>query len=67
MNDGDVAGLLRETMLVTLKLGGPVLALALVVGLGLQALCLFDMRRARSVPWAATCPHLPLEGPLQQT
>ncbi len=32
MNDGDVAGLLRETMLVTLKLGGPVLALALVVG-----------------------------------
>ncbi len=33
MNDADVAVLLREGMLVMLKLGGPLLLVALVVGL----------------------------------
>ncbi len=32
MNAGDVAAVLRLTMIVTLKLGGPILAVALVVG-----------------------------------
>jgi flagellar biosynthetic protein FliQ len=33
MQDADTAAILRETMLVVLKLGGPVLAVALAVGL----------------------------------
>ena len=33
MNDTDLAGLLRDAMLVMLKLGGPPLMVALVVGL----------------------------------
>lgn len=33
MNEGDVGQLFRETMLVVLKLGGPPLMVALVVGL----------------------------------
>lgn len=33
MQEGDVGALLREAMVVVLKLGGPPLALALVVGL----------------------------------
>lgn len=33
MNDADVAVLLREAMLVMLKLGGPLLIVALIVGL----------------------------------
>ncbi len=33
MTEGDVAQLLRETMFVVLKLGGPPLLMALVVGL----------------------------------
>ena len=33
MNDADVAVLLREGMLVMLKLGGPLLIVALIVGL----------------------------------
>jgi flagellar biosynthetic protein FliQ len=33
MNEGDVANVLRETMMVTLRLGGPILAVALVVGM----------------------------------
>lgn len=33
MNEGDIGFVLRETMIVTLKLGGPVLAVALVVGM----------------------------------
>jgi flagellar biosynthetic protein FliQ len=32
MQEADLAGLLRETMLVLLKLGGPVLAVGLVAG-----------------------------------
>ncbi len=38
MNEGDVAGVLRETVVVTLKLGGPVLAVALVVGVVMSIL-----------------------------
>ena len=33
MQEGDVGGLLRDAMLVVLKLGGPPLAMALAVGL----------------------------------
>ena len=33
MNDADIAVLLREGMLVMLKLGGPLLIVALIVGL----------------------------------
>ena len=33
MNEGDTAALLRECMVVVLKLGGPVLGVALIVGL----------------------------------
>jgi flagellar biosynthesis protein FliQ len=33
MNDADLAGLLRDAMMVMLKLGGPPLLVALVVGL----------------------------------
>jgi len=32
MNEGDVSAVMRETILVTLKLGGPVLLVALSVG-----------------------------------
>jgi flagellar biosynthesis protein FliQ len=33
MEAGDVAGVLRETLIVALKMGGPLLMVALVVGL----------------------------------
>jgi flagellar biosynthetic protein FliQ len=33
MNEGDTAALMHESMFVVLKLGGPVLCVALVVGL----------------------------------
>ncbi len=33
MQDGDVGGLLRDAMMVVLKLGGPPLGMALAVGL----------------------------------
>ena len=33
MNESDIAGLIREGMLVTLKLGGPLLIAGLVIGL----------------------------------
>ena len=33
MNEGDIAAVMRDGMLVMLKLGGPLLAVALVVGL----------------------------------
>lgn len=33
MNEGDTAALVRECMVVILKLGGPVLGVALVIGL----------------------------------
>lgn len=33
MQDADIAAILHETMLVTLKLGGPALTVALTVGL----------------------------------
>jgi flagellar biosynthetic protein FliQ len=38
MNDTDLAALLRDAMLVTLKLGGPPLLVALVVGLVISLL-----------------------------
>lgn len=36
MNEADLGELLRQTMLVTLKLGGPVLAIALLVGVAMS-------------------------------
>jgi flagellar biosynthetic protein FliQ len=33
MNDTDIAGVIRESMLVMLKLGGPLLLVALAIGL----------------------------------
>lgn len=33
MQDADIAAMLRDTMLIVLKLGGPVLTVALVTGL----------------------------------
>lgn len=38
MNEGDVGLLLRESMLVVLKLGGPVLLVALAAGLVMSVL-----------------------------
>lgn len=67
MNEGDVAGLLRETMLVTLKLGGPVLALALVVGVVMsliQAVTQINEQSLALVPKiAAICAMLFVAGP----
>lgn len=67
MNEGDVAGLLRETMLVTLKLGGPVLAVALVVGMVMslvQAVTQINEQTLSFVPkMIAICGCLMLAGP----
>jgi flagellar biosynthesis protein FliQ len=38
MNEGDVASIMRESMLVVLKLGGPPLAVGLMVGLAVSIL-----------------------------
>ncbi len=36
MNEGDVANVMRETIIVLLKLGGPVLIAALIVGVAMS-------------------------------
>lgn len=38
MNEADIANLIRESMLVLLKLGGPLLVIGLVVGLVISIL-----------------------------
>ena len=67
MNEGEVAGLLRETMLVTLKLGGPVLTLALVVGVVMsliQAVTQINEQSLALVPKiTAICAMLFVAGP----
>jgi flagellar biosynthetic protein FliQ len=67
VNEGDVAGLLRETMLVTMKLGGPMLAVALVIGVVMslvQAVTQINEQTLALVPKiAAICAMLFLAGP----
>ena len=71
MNEGDVASVMRETMLVTLKLGGPVLAVALVVGVVMslvQAVTQINEQTLAFVPKvAAICGALILAGPFMQS
>jgi len=67
MNEGDVGGVLRETMLVTLRLGGPVLLVALVVGMVMsivQAVTQISEPTLAFVPKVAgICAALVLAGP----
>ncbi len=67
MNDGDVAGVLRETMTVILRVGGPVLAVALAVGVVMsivQAVTQINEPTLAFVPKvAAICGALILAGP----
>jgi flagellar biosynthetic protein FliQ len=67
MNEGDVASVLRETLLVTLKLGGPVLAIALLVGMVMsviQAVTQINEQTLAFVPKvAAICGTMILAGP----
>lgn len=67
MNEGDVATVLRETMMITLKLGGPVLAVALVVGVVMslvQAVTQINEQTLAFVPKVvAICGALLLAGP----
>lgn len=67
MNEGEIGGLLRETMLVTLKLGGPALAVALVVGVVMslvQAVTQINEPTLAFVPKvAAICGALVVAGP----
>ncbi len=67
MNEGEIGGLLRETMLVTLKLGGPVLAVALVVGIVMslvQAVTQINEPTLAFVPKVvAICGALMIAGP----
>jgi flagellar biosynthetic protein FliQ len=67
MNEGDVGAVLRETMLVTLKLGGPILLVALVIGMVMslvQAVTQINEQTLAFVPKiAAVCAVLTLGGP----
>ena len=67
MNDGEVAAVLHETMLVTLKLGGPVLLSALAVGIVMslvQAVTQINEQTMALVPKIAViCGVLTLSGP----
>lgn len=67
MNDGEVAAVLHETMLVTLKLGGPVLLSALAVGMVMslvQAVTQINEPTMALVPKIAViCGMLTLAGP----
>jgi flagellar biosynthesis protein FliQ len=67
MNDADIAMLLRDGMLVMLKLGGPPLLVALVVGLVialLQAITQINEATLAFVPKVlALCAALVLLGP----
>jgi len=71
MNDTDTAVLLRDGMLVLLKLGGPPLLLALVVGLIvalLQAVTQINEATLAFLPKAlAICVALVLLGPFMLT
>ena len=70
MNDADTAVLLRDGMLVLLKLGGPPLLVALVVGLVvalLQAVTQINEATLAFLPKAlALCVALVLLGPFMQ-
>ena len=70
MNDADSAVLLRDGMLVLLKLGGPPLLVALVVGLVvalLQAVTQINEATLAFLPKAlALCVALVLLGPFMQ-
>ncbi len=67
MNDADTALLLRESMLVMLKLGGPPLLVALIVGLLvalIQAITQINEATLAFLPKAlALCAALMLLGP----
>ena len=67
MNEGDVASVLRESLVVTLKLGGPVLAVALAVGMIMsliQAVTQINEQTLAFVPKVvAVCGTLLLAGP----
>jgi flagellar biosynthetic protein FliQ len=71
MNEGEIGGLLRDTMLVTLKLGGPILAVALVVGIVMslvQAVTQINEPTLAFVPKvAAICGALIVAGPFMLT
>lgn len=71
MNEADVANVLRETMMVTLRLGGPVLAVALAVGMVMsivQAVTQINEPTLAFVPKAAgICAVLMLAGPFMFT
>lgn len=66
MNEGDVGAVLRETMLVTLKLGGPMLAVGLAVGIVMslvQAVTQINEQTLAFVPKvAAICATLVFTG-----
>jgi flagellar biosynthetic protein FliQ len=70
MNEDDVGGLLREAVMVTLKLGGPPLAAALVVGLVMslvQAVTQINEQTVAFVPKiAALVATLLVLGPFMQ-
>jgi flagellar biosynthetic protein FliQ len=67
MNEGDVSAVMRETILVTLKLGGPVLLVALSVGVFMsliQAVTQINEPTLAFVPKVvAICGALLLAGP----
>lgn len=67
MNEGDVAGVMRETIMVTLKLGAPVLLVALAVGVFMslvQAVTQINEPTLAFVPKvAAICGAFLLAGP----
>ncbi len=67
MNEADIAGLMREAVLVTLKLGGPPLLVGLAVGLVislLQAITQINESALAFVPKAlALCATLFVLGP----
>ena len=71
MNEADVANVLRETMMVTLRLGGPVLAAALAIGMVMsivQAVTQINEPTLAFVPKAAgICAALMLAGPFMFT
>ncbi len=71
MNEGDVGAVLRDTMMITLKLGGPVLAVALVVGIVMslvQAVTQINEQTLAFVPKVvAVCVVLVLGGSFMMT
>lgn len=71
MNEGDVGGMLREALMVVLKLGGPPLMAALVVGLVMslvQAVTQVHEQTVAFVPkMAAVIGALVVLGPFMQS